>query len=246
MAEILKELKRLTEKKSKRERLSAAAKEVWQSQFSSQRFSQLLADYRNMMSAHGQPTDPEWDRIFVELKEIRKAGQVLRSSFLVLDCHHEVPDYFAYFIWAMGQLKDNFGSPISLAYVTILEEALEQYDLLNDVHLDAADRDSLKFMVKMYADDVLKKLNQDVLTPEEFHACRKHLRHLVNIFILGLRLWDTKRVRKVRMTTKDLNDRLGEINDKLEENKIARIRSISHREVHLPAQLKEEILALFQ
>jgi hypothetical protein len=156
------------------------------------------------------------------LKKIRRAGTLLRSAYLLLGSTHETPKPFGNFIRELGTFNDlaTFGRQArdtrKSAARLLTEHALN--DLRTEVAIpDVGDQTTVHQYFRDAFDADFKRLADPLITIENYHEIRKHLREARNLYRLMSYLPTpvTAEEAAAESYLTDFNKVLGQINDRL-------------------------------
>lgn len=198
------------------ENICQTSLENWHLAFHKETFLRNLEWYQTLMHGSGHPEGDELElkRLYKYFKEVRKAGQYLRTVFVILDKGHDPPESFQTFVWALGQLNDAFDFPDkSLALTTVLKNTVDQGSEWGNFKVRPDAVESILRLAKQPLYRVTQLLESQELSANDFHELRKKLRFFTNIYTLAVKYGQTGEVHTMRDMLVQINDELGAIND---------------------------------
>ncbi len=117
------------------------------------------------------------------LKQVRKFGNVLRSSYRAYSINHHCPDLLHDFLVKLGEYNDYYPLPLGAPIAEKILQARPMWESLNkgDTTLQYAETSSFQnYMAKMIK-DILILLEKRSLSMAAFHSLRKKVRTFMNL-----------------------------------------------------------------
>lgn len=244
---LLKEFESLVSQPDTINRLCETALTEWNTRFNLATFRQYLDTYSQIVQdTSSNERDKQLKPFYTYFKELRKAAQFLRTSFIILDKSHDVPEGFHTFTWALGQLKDRFGDPSSESFVAILQEVTGQSPNWGEFSLSPATVEESLVAATFYYNRVDKLIQRQQLLAPEFHQLRKKLRVFSHVYTLAVKSGMTGRAFEMFQILNRINDDLGDINDDLTVKSLAGEIAYEDELVPIDQPIQQQILKVLR
>lgn len=247
MPHLEREFTELISQPNEVDEICRAALENWRAFFRQHIFVENLRKYRALQEVAPQTSSDqqELQTIYRYFKEIRKAAQYLRTTYLLFDVSHEEPESFHTFVWQLGQLKDTFDHPQqALPHVAILEELLSRPVTWGELPIQPDTIERILVAARQPLDRVRTLVEFDNLPARDFHHLRKKLRMFTNIYTLAVKYGRTGKIKEMKDLLVQINDELGDINDEMVARSVRGEAHYDHNIVDLPPALKLQIRQL--
>lgn len=240
------EFKALISQPDEINQICKTALENWRAIFNKAIFIDNLTLYQESVQNHNhQEQMGELGALFKYFKEVRKAAQYLRTTYLIFDRAHEEPESFHTFVWNLGQLKDTFWIPEkSNAHVSILANLLSFSANWEDFTIRPDSIEMILVYAKQPLDRARALVEQGELPAEDFHHLRKKLRLFANIYTLAVKYGRLGKVKEMKDLLVEINDELGDINDEMVNKSLLGEKRYEENVVSLGFSLAQKITAL--
>lgn len=229
------------------EQICKTAMENWNATFSRKIFLENIEKYLEIAAA-AEPTPAQTEELTHLLeyfKKVRKAGNYLRTTYLLFDVAHEEPENFHSFVWQLGQLKDTFHHPDKARpHGIILRNLLTSMPNWGEFTLRADEVQNILPYIKPPLDRARKLVEHTELPAEDFHHLRKKLRLFSITYTLAVKYGRTGRIKEMKDMLVDIIDRLGDVNDVLVEKSVAGEKQYEENVVTLDPDLRAKIKEL--
>jgi len=255
--QVKNELLSLLTESNSLENISLLVIKQWHNNFDRAKLLHAIKSYEQICLDEGllatlsedQPNKGERDQlalaeIYSQIKNVRKAAQYLRTSYILLDRQHEAPKELAAFYWFLGQLKDAFYKPyltkqIVISLQNLLESPLSKLDAVS-IDVDTP-HDIWQIMQQPL--QIIERLvaNEGDMSANSFHTLRKKLRLFANLFTLAAKSSNEVNVLAMKNELVSINDVLGEINDEFVADSLDGHKPYEDNRVLLDNTLKERI-----
>jgi hypothetical protein len=179
------------------------------------------------------------------LKTIRKSGNILLSTFLMLDKNHFAPEKHWKVVMNMGKVRDYAGTIQIEKYANRLSEAINDYslkDMINNFQPDS------QAGFEQFISNTLDNMQNIVLTAQPdnvraLHVLRKNgTRLLMNLFQISCLINPQSDHYQMFAYLKMLDEELGNAHDVAEVKRIQQAGSYDGVEMVISEKLKSQIL----
>lgn len=153
---------------------------------------------------------------YSSLKDLRKYGLILTTSYRFFDKRHTAPKPLRVFVRALGQLNDHFFSADSREHKERVSSILDNV-YTPDTKLDfrpAKDK-SYRLAVQNSLSGIEALMQEGEVDIEVFHDARRNLRDFMNIFELAAIIGDDPAALMMFTYLGSLNKKLGGMHDEV-------------------------------
>lgn len=214
------------------------ALENWQQKYDPENLTPKL--YQLLASTVSQRTNLKDARKY--LKDLRKAGLMLKSAQRLTDKQRDLPENFDAFLKQLGKVNDSWKfDEFTENIKTLLGITQKGLELKPFGPLSVEESTNrIKFIIKKI-NTYLDEIKLDIT---DYHRLRKYLRHIMNLFQLKAAL-DPKQLPVIQtfQYLRDLSSDLGDIHDNVVHSHLMGQKNYHQSTVELPHKLKERITA---
>ena len=192
--------------------------------------------------ADGKPVSEEK---LTELKAVRKDGNVLRGTYVLLDKNHEAPAKLDQVVTKFGKMNDAIAAgdkDLQKHYARATLKALDEKALKKEIkEFDPATHKSFEKHMDEEVANLDKGLEKKTLLAPEFHDMRKSLTKVLNILTLDPDSRKDPKIEALYQKVLSTQTAMGEIHDDLSAKAMHGDIKYDTYEVKMPAKMRADL-----
>jgi hypothetical protein len=197
-----------------------------------------------------ETNEDSYQRVLLNLKDIRKQASILRSVFVVFSEDHISPEAFENFTKKLGKLND----AIEFRAFHLVSKSAEKTKKSLEINainkeikkFKAAGPNSIKHTLKKIRNKILDQIKKDKMSTEEYHEIRKELKHYLTVTQVMLSLNRTDDLDMSFKFLTELNDKLGAERDNVLRGELSSTDHEVKKLENMSEDLKQTIRDFFQ